>query len=205
MEQRAHRSVPRGPALEPRYDNGGAVTPALSALPLGLPHNDLAHEGHPPSAKRVVARPSVLRTALGVVVASALLSGASCALASHLLLNLTRSMPLGLDWLHRGGPVRRGDLVTFRVPAEVRSLVRERHYLLEGALLLKPVAAVAGDTVCIVGDELAIDGRAVARLRGHDSDGRPLPREPAAVPSQRSMSTSRAGSAELRFPRLRSR
>src|SRR5205085_4430947 len=67
-------------------------------------------------------------------------------------------------------------------PVGVRSLVRDRHYLVDSAWLLKPVAAIAGDTVCIAGDELAVGGAARARLRSLDSEARPLPRDARCGP-----------------------
>lgn len=145
-----------------------------ATLPSALGREAVQRRDRRPYAR---LRPRVLRTVLSAVLGAAVLSAATCVLASHLLCNLTRSMPLGLYWLHRGAPVARGDVVAFSVPAAVRPLVRERHYLVERAWLLKPVAAVAGDTVCIAGDELAIRGYAVARLRTSDSEGRPLPRD----------------------------
>lgn len=131
-----------------------------------------------PRGSRRLPRRRVLPTVLRALVATALVTSAACALASHLLINVTRSMPLGVYWMQRAGSsFARQDLVAFAVPPAVRDLVRERHYLLGGALLLKPVAAVAGDVVCIEGDALALNGKPSAHLRSTDSDGRPLPRD----------------------------
>lgn len=129
------------------------------------------------------SRRRVLTTVFAVVASSALVTGGACALASHLLVNVTRSMPLGL-YAIRGvrGPLAPGALVAFPIPPAVRDLVRDRHYLMDGALLLKPVAAVAGDVVCIEGDRLTVRGELVAHLRSSDSNGRPLPRDSRCGP-----------------------
>jgi type IV secretory pathway protease TraF len=58
----------------------------------------------------------------------------------------------------------------------VRSLAAARGYLPDGALLIKPVAAGAGDLVCRHGPHVAINGRTAASAAGADRRGRPLPR-----------------------------
>jgi conjugative transfer signal peptidase TraF len=123
-----------------------------------------------------------LGTLARLAMAAAVAAAAASALATHLLVNVTPSAPLGLYWMRFGGSPERGELVAFRVPPSVRALVRDRHYLPDGALLLKPVAAVAGDVVCIEGDELRIEGQARARLRSVDTDGRSLPRDARCGP-----------------------
>jgi conjugative transfer signal peptidase TraF len=122
-------------------------------------------------------RPPVLTTVLAALVATALVTSAACALASHLLVNVTRSMPLGLYWMRFDASVGPNDLVAFPVPPPVHDLVRDRRYLMDGARLLKPVAAVAGDRVCIEADTVRINGRLAAHQRATDSDGRPVPRD----------------------------
>jgi len=128
---------------------------------------------------RPLGRPRALSMVLGALVATALVTAAAAALASHLLINVTRSMPLGIYWMRGGSPCSfaRHDLVAFPVPPSVKGLVLERHYLMAGALLLKPIAAVAGDVVCIDGDALTIGGEPAGWLRSGDSEGRVLPRD----------------------------
>jgi type IV secretory pathway protease TraF len=58
----------------------------------------------------------------------------------------------------------------------VRSLAAARGYLPAGVLLIKPVAAAAGDLVCRHGPLVAINARTVARAAHFDREGRPLPR-----------------------------
>jgi type IV secretory pathway protease TraF len=57
----------------------------------------------------------------------------------------------------------------------LRILAETRGYLRKGALLIKPVAAGAGDTVCRHGQLVTINGRIVAHSRTLDAVGRPLP------------------------------
>jgi conjugative transfer signal peptidase TraF len=107
--------------------------------------------------------------------ATALASALACRLACHLVWNWTPSLPLGLYWLSRGARTERGKLVAFPVPSEVQSLVLERRYLPPGALLVKPVAAMAGDVVCTDGGALAVNGAPLGTIRTTDTAGRPLP------------------------------
>jgi type IV secretory pathway protease TraF len=57
----------------------------------------------------------------------------------------------------------------------LRILAETRGYLRKGALLIKPVAAAAGDTVCRHGSLVTINGRIAAHARTLDALGRPLP------------------------------
>jgi type IV secretory pathway protease TraF len=57
----------------------------------------------------------------------------------------------------------------------LRILADTRGYLRKGALLIKPVAAAAGDTVCRHGALVAINGRVVARASTLDAARRSLP------------------------------
>lgn len=114
--------------------------------------------------------------------ATILLSIALSLLAHHLIVNCTVSMPLGLYWLSRGASPRAGDLVAFPVPRNVDSLVRERRYLPDGALLLKQVVATPGDRVCTDGGIFSIDDAAFGTIASHDGAGRPLPHPPFCGP-----------------------
>ena len=156
----------------------------MNELCAAIPVRATTSTGAP--APEWTSRPSrpgrVFRTVLATLAATAIATGATCALASHLLCNVTRSLPLGLYWMNRGGAVGLHDVVAFPVPAAVRDLVRDRHYLMGGALLLKPVAAVAGDAICVAGDTVSVNGRPVASLRSRDSEGRPLPRDARCGP-----------------------
>jgi len=92
-----------------------------------------------------------------------------------LLWNASPSVPIGL-YLRNGAPAHVGALALLRLPASVRNLAAARGYLPAGVLLIKPVAAAAGDLVCRHGPRVAINGRTLARAAHFDREGRPLPR-----------------------------
>jgi conjugative transfer signal peptidase TraF len=92
-----------------------------------------------------------------------------------LLWNLSPSVPVGLYRLTAGAPLT-GVLAVIRLPEPFNTLASTRGYLPAGALLIKRVAAGAGDLVCRHGALVTINGRAVARARPFDSAGQPLPR-----------------------------
>ncbi|RIV48308.1 S26 family signal peptidase [Burkholderia pseudomallei] len=83
--------------------------------------------------------------------------------------------PLG----HRAGslprPLSVGSIVLVPLPAEAAALAARRGYLPRGIPLLKPIAAVAPQQVCIVDRSVRIDGVSVATVLPIDRMGRPLP------------------------------
>ena len=127
------------------------------------------------------------RLLCGALLATALVSALACMLASHLLWNWTPSLPLGLYWLSPEGRgrvsrVKVGALVAFPVPRHVRDLVAARKYLPPGALLIKPVVAMAQDRVCTEGGTLTVNGAPLGVIPTEDSGRRPLPREERCGP-----------------------
>ncbi len=121
---------------------------------------------------------------LRVGLATAFVCALACIVGAHLLWNWTPSLPLGLYWLSFGGRarVRVGALVAFPVPVHVRALVTERRYLPPGALLVKPVVALAADSVCTAGGTLTVNGAPFGAIRTADTRGRPLPRDERCGP-----------------------
>lgn len=67
-------------------------------------------------------------------------------------------------------------MAVIRLPEAVKTLADTRGYLPRNALLLKPVAAVAGDTVCRHGPFVTINGRFRAIADTKDARRRLLPR-----------------------------
>ena len=61
------------------------------------------------------------------------------------------------------------------VPQPARQLAAERHYIPANVPLVKRVAAVPGDSVCALGQEIFVRGRWVAERRVGDGMGRPMP------------------------------
>jgi conjugative transfer signal peptidase TraF len=113
---------------------------------------------------------------LAAFAITAILSALASLIGRHLIYNGTESMPLGLYWISAAPDLHRGDTVAFPVPPKVRQLVWERRYLPDGAVLLKPVVAVAGDHVCARGSTFAVNGHVVGAVLRADSQGRLLPR-----------------------------
>ncbi|WP_110648125.1 S26 family signal peptidase [Salinicola peritrichatus] len=68
-----------------------------------------------------------------------------------------------------------GSLVLVPLPADAAALAARRGYLPLGIPLLKPVAAVAPQRVCVVGHSVRIDGVPVATILPVDHLGRRLP------------------------------
>lgn len=89
--------------------------------------------------------------------------------------NETASVPVGLYRIQPTVPVRIGDIVALRLPEREATLLATRGYLPFGVPLLKPVAALAGQSVCRNGPHVTIDGKAVGDAKSVDHRGRKLP------------------------------
>jgi conjugative transfer signal peptidase TraF len=120
----------------------------------------------------------LVRTALATACFSAL----ACLVGSHLLWNWTPSLPLGLYWVSSRPEADVGALVAFPVPGSVRALVRERRYLPPGAVLVKPLVAIADDDVCTDGGTLTVNGAPLGAIATADTRGRPLPHDTRCGP-----------------------
>ena len=92
-----------------------------------------------------------------------------------IIYNTTDSLPHGF-YVVVPREYRYGDLVVFRVPDDVRSLVRERQWLPDDGFLMKRVAALPGDRVCTAGGRFVIDESDYGLVLDKDSMGRPMPR-----------------------------
>jgi conjugative transfer signal peptidase TraF len=111
---------------------------------------------------------------------AAMLGGAGLAMwrpaARPLLVwNATASAPLGPYRTVAPDRLRAGDWALVRPGGRLAAWLDARGYLPAGALLVKRVAALPGQTVCRHGGWISIDGRRVARVRARDRRGRPLP------------------------------
>ena len=97
----------------------------------------------------------------------------------RLLLNLTASVPRGvyvLTPLTPLAPLTHGMLVAFPPPASIAAVAVRRGYLAPQIPLLKPLAALPGETVCVHDHGVFIQGYFVAPIALADTRGRPLPR-----------------------------
>ncbi|MBV9812529.1 MAG: S26 family signal peptidase [Acetobacteraceae bacterium] len=92
-----------------------------------------------------------------------------------MLWNASASVPLGLYRIEPNEPPRVGDLVAVRPSPSLGRFMAERRYVEINALLLKPIAAASGATVCRIDALVTIDARAVASALPRDRFARPLP------------------------------
>jgi conjugative transfer signal peptidase TraF len=123
--------------------------------------------------------PSTRRTrwtlALAVVSLLALAWAALATSPPRLVYNASDSVPAGWYRIAPVGPVAAGDLVLVRLPPDATALAAQRGYLPSSVPLLKTVAAVTPQQVCVRGDRVLIDGWLVARQLRRDRQARALP------------------------------
>lgn len=93
----------------------------------------------------------------------------------RLVWNVSASVPVGLYRIVPEPAQHRGELVALRPSPALARYMASRRYAEAGALLVKPVAAVAGQQVCRTGATVTIDNETVATARTADRMGRPLP------------------------------
>jgi conjugative transfer signal peptidase TraF len=118
----------------------------------------------------------LLNRSAAVAVISALVLAATLVPPPPLLVwNASASAPRGLYAVTPGALPRPGDIAVARLRDAARRIAAQRHYLPVTAVLVKRVAAGAGDRVCAQGQSIRINGRAAARRHSRDSTGRPLP------------------------------
>lgn len=85
------------------------------------------------------------------------------------------SMPEGWYFTYPIVSLHKGDIVIFKPPATLDNYMLKRHWIDRGANMLKPIAAVAGDLVCIKHRHLYINNKRISRVFHEDTHGRPLP------------------------------
>jgi conjugative transfer signal peptidase TraF len=95
--------------------------------------------------------------------------------APRLVWNVSASAPVGL-YRVISGDARRGDLALVRPPNEIAQLAAERGYLSLGVPLVKRIAALSGDDVCVFKEAIIVNGKVAARRLEKDGAGRLLPR-----------------------------
>lgn len=94
----------------------------------------------------------------------------------RLVWNASPSSPRGLYLLAAPDRLVPGAYVAARPPARAAALAAARGYLPTHIPLIKTVAAVAGDHVCVRGSRVLVNGRRVATQLDRDGAGRDLPR-----------------------------
>lgn len=107
---------------------------------------------------------------------------ASCAIVSTfvtahdplLVWNASASVPISLYSVQPINKLAVTDLVVARPPEDLEAWLAKRRYLAKGALLIKRVAALAGQRVCRNGRTVTVDGIDIAAAQERDHAGRPL-------------------------------
>lgn len=93
----------------------------------------------------------------------------------QLVYNASDSVPAGWYRVTPAGSLAAGDLVLVHLPLGAMTLAAQRGYLPASVPLLKTVAAVTPQQVCVRGAQVRIDGQLVARRLHWDRQGRALP------------------------------
>jgi conjugative transfer signal peptidase TraF len=98
-------------------------------------------------------------------------------LSHRYLIQVSGSMPKGIYKIKAADNVSLGQIVVFNIPKSISGLVQKRRWAPERLtyLLMKPVAAKAGDRVLISEKGLFINDLYVGAVKRFDSAGRPLP------------------------------
>lgn len=92
----------------------------------------------------------------------------------RIIYNASDSAPRGLYLVETASRVRAGDLVVVRLRRHVAALAAQRGYLPAAVPLIKRVAAIAPQKVCVDGGNVRVDGESVAQALVADAAGRPL-------------------------------
>jgi conjugative transfer signal peptidase TraF len=108
---------------------------------------------------------------LGLV---AIFASAYATLALRLVYNTSDSAPRGWYAVHPMDQVRRGDDVVARLPQDVAMLAATRGYVPTSIPVLKRVAAVGGQHVCVRDGLVHVDGERIGSALDSDGVGRPL-------------------------------
>lgn len=92
-----------------------------------------------------------------------------------LLWNSSASVPVGLYRVLPPRVLHVGDVAVVMPPDPLAATLAARGSLPSGVPLIKPIAALDGQTICRHGLHITIDGALVGAALVHDHRGRPLP------------------------------
>lgn len=93
----------------------------------------------------------------------------------RLVYNTSDSLPIGWYRIEAPRSLRPGDTVLIDLPHEVRTFAAQRGYLPASIPLLKTVAAIAPQHVCVLSGLIVVDNEPVAIRLRVDRKGRALP------------------------------
>lgn len=117
----------------------------------------------------------MLRVVAITFASTALLAWPAHDLRPRLVWNVSASAPIGPYAITPDCPCQIGTLVLITPPPRIADDLAARHALAAGVLLLKRIAAGAGQQVCRRDTLVLIDGVPRARAHRRDRTGRPLP------------------------------
>jgi conjugative transfer signal peptidase TraF len=109
---------------------------------------------------------------LGIV---AIAATAGSRTAPRFVWNVSGSIPIGLYRVRPARDLTVATLVVAYPPEPLATWLAEGRYLPRGVPLLKPILALAGQTVCRIGLVITVDGHEIGAARERDHSGRPLP------------------------------
>jgi conjugative transfer signal peptidase TraF len=93
----------------------------------------------------------------------------------RLIWNASASVPVGLYSVSPNTVLHVGDIVVVTPPEPLSASLAARGSMPKGVPLLKPIAALPGQTVCRHGLRINIDGAFVGMALANDRTDRPLP------------------------------
>ena len=93
--------------------------------------------------------------------------------SKRLVFNATASVPVGFYWMDKG-PLSVGDLVLVRPPSPLARWMAARRYLPFNVPLIKHIAAVGGQHVCVRNGKVFVEGRLSGKVVERDQHGRQL-------------------------------
>jgi conjugative transfer signal peptidase TraF len=105
---------------------------------------------------------------------SALVWAAWAKPAVRIVYNASDSAPRGLYIVSPAADLQVGDYVVARLPEATANFAATRDYLPRFVPVLKQIAALPGQQVCIRNGSVYVDGTAVARTLNEDGKRRPL-------------------------------
>lgn len=109
---------------------------------------------------------------IGIAAAAA---PATWKLPIRIVYNPSASAPLGWYSVHADASPQVGDYVLAALPPDAATLADQRGYLPKQVPVLKQVRAVAGQSACVRGAAVLVDGRRIGSVLSADRRGRPLP------------------------------
>lgn len=148
-----------------------------SAPPPPVPLLDWGKVNAPAKSKPKIKRKPAPRRAFAMtgIGIGLLVSTMAVNPAPRLVWNSSASAPIGLYRNTPAAPFGRGDMVIAKVPHHLRALADARGYIPANVPLVKRVAAVPGDSVCALGQEILLNGQQAGERLPVDGQGRALP------------------------------